>query len=119
MAKARYHEPKPDDDAAPAAGPHAEQDKWEREQLARTRLGVGVASARAEAAAEEAAKYEMLFEDQIEFVKVGVGGLRGANVAPSVYLFPPNNHPPQKRAPQTPSKSPLPNPQHTHPKHPS
>ncbi|GBF92309.1 pre-mRNA-splicing factor ATP-dependent RNA helicase [Raphidocelis subcapitata] len=67
-AKARYQEPK-GDDAAAAAGPMAEQDRWEAEQLGRTRLGVGVASARAEAAAEEAAKYELLFEDQIEFVK--------------------------------------------------
>jgi hypothetical protein len=69
VAKARYAEPK-GDDAEAAAGPNAEQERWEREQLARTRLGVGVASAQAARAAEDAAKYELLFEDQIEYVKV-------------------------------------------------
>lgn len=76
MAKARYVEPKGDDDGAAAAGPLAEQERWEKEQLARTRLGVGVASARAAAAAADAEKYELLFEDQIEYVKVGLGGAR-------------------------------------------
>ncbi|KAI8467813.1 MAG: P-loop containing nucleoside triphosphate hydrolase protein [Monoraphidium minutum] len=69
VAKARYVEPKGDDAEAAKAGPNAEQDRWEKEQLARTRLGVGVASARAAAEAEDAAKYELLFEDQIEYVK--------------------------------------------------
>ena len=76
MAKARYVEPK-GEEAEAAAGPHAEQERWEREQLGRTRLGVGVASAQAEKAAADAAKYEFLFEDQIEYVKVRRGGGQG------------------------------------------
>jgi hypothetical protein len=71
VAKARYVEPKGDE--ADAALPNAEQERWEREQLARTKYRGGVASVQAAAAAEDAAKYELLFEDQIEYVKVGRG----------------------------------------------
>ncbi|KIZ00349.1 Pre-mRNA-splicing factor ATP-dependent RNA helicase-like protein cdc28 [Monoraphidium neglectum] len=67
VAKARYVEPKGDE--ADAALPNAEQERWEREQLARTKYRGGVASVQAAAAAEDAAKYELLFEDQIEYVK--------------------------------------------------
>lgn len=79
VAKARYAELKEGaeggaDGGGAQAGPLPEQERWEREQLARTRLGVGVASAQADAAAADAAKYELLFEDQIEYVKVRTGG---------------------------------------------
>ncbi|KAF6261560.1 putative ATP-dependent RNA helicase [Scenedesmus sp. NREL 46B-D3] len=55
-------------DAAEAT-PAAEQERWEAEQHKRTRLGGGNREVLAEAAAAEAAKYEMLFDDSIEYVK--------------------------------------------------
>jgi hypothetical protein len=56
-------------DAAEAT-PAAEQERWEAEQQKRTRLGGGNREVLAEAAAAEAEKYEMLFDDSIEYVKV-------------------------------------------------
>lgn len=61
----------PDPNDLADATPAAEQDRWEAEQQKRTRLGGGNREALAEAAAEQAAKYEMLFDDSIEFIKVG------------------------------------------------
>jgi hypothetical protein len=55
---------------AAEATPAAEQERWEAEQAKRTRLGGGNREVLAEAAAAEAAKYEMLFDDSIEYVKV-------------------------------------------------
>jgi hypothetical protein len=46
------------------------QERWEAEQAKRTRRGGGNAEVLAEAAARDAEKYEMLFDDQIEYIKV-------------------------------------------------
>lgn len=46
------------------------QERWEAEQAKRTRKGGGNAEVLAEAAARDAEKYEMLFDDQIEYIKV-------------------------------------------------
>jgi hypothetical protein len=70
-------------DAAEAT-PAAEQERWEAEQQKRTRLGGGNREVLAEAAAAEAEKYEMLFDDSIEYVKV-----RGALQVTSAMHDPP------------------------------
>eukprot|EP00878_Enallax_costatus_P007712 GHUV01008073.1.p1 GENE.GHUV01008073.1~~GHUV01008073.1.p1 ORF type:complete len:730 (+),score=228.81 GHUV01008073.1:201-2390(+) len=66
VALERY---KPDPSEQADAQPGAEQEKWEKEQMQRTRLGGGNREVLAEAAAREAEKYEMLFDDTIEYVK--------------------------------------------------
>jgi hypothetical protein len=50
------------------------QERWEAEQAKRTRRGGGNIEVIAEAAARDAEKYEMLFDDQIEYIKVRWGG---------------------------------------------
>jgi hypothetical protein len=69
-----------DPSEAADATPAAEQERWEAEQQKRTRLGGGNREVLAEAAAEAAAKYEMLFDDSIEYVKVR-GCSRSTSVA--------------------------------------
>ena len=50
--------------------PPLSQERWEAEQAKRTRRGGGNAEVLAEAAARDAEKYELLFDDQIEYIKV-------------------------------------------------
>eukprot|EP00879_Flechtneria_rotunda_P010545 GHRR01011025.1.p1 GENE.GHRR01011025.1~~GHRR01011025.1.p1 ORF type:complete len:1017 (+),score=386.99 GHRR01011025.1:232-3282(+) len=66
VALQRYQ---PDPSEAADAAPGAEQERWEAEQAKRTRLGGGNREVLAEAAAKDAEKYELLFDDQIEYVK--------------------------------------------------
>eukprot|EP00775_Hariotina_reticulata_P008556 gene8556-8738_t len=66
VALQRYQ---PDPADATDATPAAEQERWEAEQAKRTRLGGGNKEVLAEQAAAEAEKYELLFDDQIEYVK--------------------------------------------------
>lgn len=59
----RYREP---DEEEAEATPWGEQERWEREQLNKTRMAVGAKDK------GQADQYDLLFEDQIEFIKEGV-----------------------------------------------
>ncbi len=63
VIKARYAK---EAEGEAEATPYAEQERWEAEQLARTRMGVG-----SKDRAQDGQQYDLLFDDQIEYVKVG------------------------------------------------
>ena len=63
VALERYKDALPEDDA----NPFKEQEEWEKHQMALAKASFGAREGRAEAAG--AAQYELVFEDQIDFIK--------------------------------------------------